>query len=114
MDLKGVGLMSFYRVKDFVQKAASIGQDRYPETMGKFYVVNAPWGFSTIWSIISGFLDPVTVAKIKILGSGYKDELIKQVDPENLPKDLGGNCQCQGGCSLSDAGPWNPNVKQVA
>jgi hypothetical protein len=114
MDLQSIGISSFWSVKEYVRQAASIGQDRYPETMGKFYVINAPWGFSTVWSVVKGFLDPVTVEKINILGSSYKDELRKQISPENLPKDLGGECNCQGGCSLSDAGPWNPNVKQVA
>ncbi|KAF8665681.1 hypothetical protein AX16_000134 [Volvariella volvacea WC 439] len=107
LDLNGVGLTSFYRVKDFVMQAASIGQDRYPETMGKFYIINAPWAFSAVWAVVKPWLDEVTVKKINILGSGYKDELLKQIPAENLPKEFGGTCQCAGGCSLSDAGPWN-------
>ena len=35
MDLNGVGISQFWKVKNYVQQAASIGQDRYPETMGK-------------------------------------------------------------------------------
>ena len=31
LDLGGVSLGNFYRVKDYVAQAASIGQDRYPE-----------------------------------------------------------------------------------
>ncbi|TRM68650.1 CRAL-TRIO domain-containing protein [Schizophyllum amplum] len=107
MDLSNVGLSSFYRVKDYVMAASSIGQDRYPECMGKFYIINAPWAFTTVWGIIKGWLDPVTQEKIKILGSSYKAELIAQIGEENLPKDFGGKCSCPGGCSLSDAGPWN-------
>ena len=107
LDLAGVSLTNFYRVKDYVMQATSIGQDRYPETMGKFYIVNAPWGFSTVWSFIKPWLDEATVAKIDILGSGYKDKLLEQIPAENLPKEFGGKCECPGGCSLSDAGPWN-------
>jgi len=33
MDLNGVGISQFWKVKNYVQQAASIGQDRYPVTM---------------------------------------------------------------------------------
>ncbi len=108
LDLSNVSLTNFYRVKDYVMQAASIGQDRYPETMGKFYIINAPWTFSTVWTLIKPWLDEATVAKIDIIGSSYKDKLLAQIPAENLPKEFGGTCQCAGGCSLSDAGPWNP------
>ena len=89
-------------------QAASIGQDRYPECLGKLYVINAPRGFSAVWNVVKSRLDEVTVAKIDILGASYKDALLKQIDEENLPSVFGGKCDCPGGCSLSDAGPWNP------
>ncbi|KAF8632406.1 hypothetical protein AX17_004847 [Amanita inopinata Kibby_2008] len=111
LDLGGVSLTNFYRVKDYVFQAASVGQDRYPETMGKFYIINAPWAFSAVWSIIKPWLDEVTVSKINILGGSYKDTLIQQIPVENLPKEFGGLCECEGGCSLSDAGPWNQGSK---
>ncbi|RDB15641.1 Sec14 cytosolic factor [Hypsizygus marmoreus] len=107
LDLYNVSLSKFYQVKDYVSQASSISQDRYPETMGKFYIINAPWAFSAVWAVIKPWLDPVTVAKISILGSAYQPELLKQIPPENLPKEFGGVCQCPGGCSLSDAGPWS-------
>ena len=108
LDLHNVSLSNFYRVKDYVSQASSIGQNRYPECMGKFYIINAPYLFSGVWALVKPWLDEVTVAKINILGSNYKDELLKQIPAENLPKDFGGKCDCGGvGCSLSDAGPWN-------
>lgn len=106
LDLKGVGLGQFYKVKDYVSKASSIGQDRYPETMGRFYIINAPWGFSTVWNLIKGWLDEVTVAKIHIVGSGYQKDLVAQIPAENLPVEFGGSCKCEGGCGLADQGPW--------
>ncbi|KZT33274.1 hypothetical protein SISSUDRAFT_1011154 [Sistotremastrum suecicum HHB10207 ss-3] len=112
LDLKGVGIKQFFDVKGSVQKASEIGQDRYPECMGKFYIINAPWGFSTVWSLVKGWLDPVTVAKISILGSSYQKDLLAQIPEENLPHDLGGKCRCAQGCSLSDAGPWNLPIEK--
>lgn len=112
LDLYNVSLSNFYRVKDYVSAASSIGQDRYPETMGKFYIINAPWAFSAVWAVIKPWLDEVTVSKIDILGSGYKDKLLLNISPENLPKEFGGTCQCPGGCAVSDAGPWREKAAQ--
>ncbi|GAA5925011.1 phosphatidylinositol/phosphatidylcholine transfer protein SEC14 [Sporobolomyces koalae] len=111
MDLKGVGLRSFYQVKNYVQEASAISQNNYPESMGKFYVINAPFGFSTVWSLVKGWLDPATVAKIHILGSSYQSELLRQCPSDSLPKFLGGTCDCPEGCSMSDAGPWKGRTK---
>lgn len=106
MDLKGVGLSKASSVYAYVKQASAISQNYYPERLGKMYLINAPWGFSSVFSVVKGFLDPVTVAKIHILGSGYQKELFEQVPKENLPKIFGGTCDCPGGCQLSDAGPW--------
>ncbi|KAG6878445.1 hypothetical protein C0992_008164 [Termitomyces sp. T32_za158] len=110
LDLANVSLTSFYRVKDYIMQASSIGQDRYPERMGKFYIINAPWAFSAVWKVIKPWLDDVTVSKVDILGSGYKETLLGQIPAENLPVAFGGTCACPGGCALSDAGPWNVNA----
>jgi len=48
----------------------------------------------------------VTVSKIDILSSDYVKTLAQQIPLENLPKFLGGKCECPGGCTLSNAGPW--------
>ncbi|KAF8207219.1 CRAL-TRIO domain-containing protein [Mycena galopus ATCC 62051] len=110
LDLGGVSLSSFVRVKDYVSAATHIGQNYYPECMGAFYVVNAPMGFSTVWHAVKPWIDEVTVGKIHILGGPkeYAPELLAQIDEGCLPKEFGGACQCAGGCSLSDVGPWNP------
>jgi len=106
LDLGNISISSFYRVKDYVMQASSVGQNRYPETMGKFFIINVPWTFSAVWSIIKPWLDEVTVKKINILSGAYRDELLKQIPIENLPKQFGGECDCPEGCSMSDAGPW--------
>lgn len=106
MDLKGVGISKASQVYSYVRSASSLSQNYYPERLGRLYVINAPWGFSGVWSIIKGWLDPVTVQKIHILGSGYKKELLAQVPAENLPVEFGGTCKCEGGCQFSDMGPW--------
>ena len=106
MDLKGVGLGKANSVYGYVKSASAISQNYYPERLGKLYVINAPWGFSTVFSVIKGFLDPVTVNKIHVLGGNYQHELLTQVPAENLPKQFGGKCECSEGCMFSDQGPW--------
>lgn len=106
MDLKGVGVSKVSSVYAYVKQASAISQNYYPERLGKLYLINAPWGFSSVFSVVKGFLDPVTVQKIHVLGSGYQSELLGQVPKENLPKLFGGECNCGGSCALSDAGPW--------
>jgi len=106
MDLGGVGLLSAKQVYGYVQEASKISQNNYPERMGKFYLINAPWGFASVWSIIKRWLDPVTVDKISILGGSYQSTLLQQIPAENLPSNFGGTCRCPGGCELSDEGPW--------
>lgn len=70
------------------------------ETMGHVTIINAPKTFATIWKAIKGWLAPQTQAKIEILGSDYQSRLLEDVDPENLPAELGGTCQCPEGWSV--------------
>lgn len=81
--------------------------------MGKFYIINAPYLFSTVWTLVKPWLDEVTVKKISILDSSYPKTLMEQIPADSLPKTLKGVCQCEGGCSLSDSGPWK-DVEAVA
>lgn len=59
------------QVRAILKAAAKITSDNYPENMGAMYVVNAPFVFSACWSMVKGFMDEKTVAKIKILGGSY-------------------------------------------
>ncbi len=106
MDMKGVGVGRIPSVYGYLKSVTAVSQDYYPERLGKLYIINAPWGFSSVFSFVKSFLDPITVAKIHVLGSGYQKELLAQVSAENLPKDFGGHCECKGGCQFSDEGPW--------
>jgi hypothetical protein len=106
MDAKGVSLGMAPSVYGYLQQASGVSQNYYPERLGKLYIINAPWGFAAVFGMIKSFLDPVTVAKIHVLGSGYQKELLAQIPKENLPTTLGGECNCPGGCMFSDLGPW--------
>lgn len=106
MDMKGVGVGRIPSVYGYLKSVSAISQDYYPERLGKLYIINAPWGFASVFSFVKSFLDPITVAKIHVLGSGYQKDLLSQIPAENLPKEFGGDCECEGGCQFSDEGPW--------
>ncbi|OAP65424.1 hypothetical protein AYL99_01396 [Fonsecaea erecta] len=106
MDMKGVGVGRIPSVYGYLKSVSAISQDYYPERLGKLYIINAPWGFASVFSFVKSFLDPITVAKIHVLGSNYQKELLQQIPAENLPKEFGGECECEGGCQFSDDGPW--------
>ncbi|KAL1918169.1 uncharacterized protein VTP21DRAFT_3435 [Calcarisporiella thermophila] len=105
-DLKGLSLRQVPMALGFIKRIAAIAQDNYPELMGKMIIINAPFLFSGAFNMIKPFLDEVTASKIVILGSKYQTELLKYVDPQNLPEEFGGKCRCPEGCKVSDAGPW--------
>ncbi|CAD8202218.1 unnamed protein product [Paramecium pentaurelia] len=111
LDLKGGSMkMVSKQVYNFIQLASNIGQNNYPEILGKMYIVNAPMMFTGIWAMIKIWLDEKTKNKITILGSSYKEELLKHIDIDNLPDFLGGNSKCENTDALSlNIGPWNPD-----
>lgn len=80
------------------------------------YIINAPMLFTAVWSVVKQLLDEVTVKKIQIIGSNYKNVLRETIDEENIPDFLGGKCRCPGGCANADIGyriltrPWNDNT----
>lgn len=112
LDANGIGLTSLFGpIKGFIKIASDIGQDYYPEMLGKMTIVNAGLLFRAVWSMVKGFIDPKTQAKISLLKSTYKDDLLAIVDEDKLPSFFGGKCTCSGfvcGCLGSDIGPWNP------
>ncbi len=112
LDANEIGITSLVGpIKGFLKLASDIGQDYYPEMLGKMTIVNVGFLFRAIWSMVKGFIDPKTQAKITLLKSNYKDELLKLVDEDKLPSFFGGKCTCENflyGCLGSDIGPWNP------
>ena len=89
---------------------SSIGQEYYPETLGTMFIINAPFLFSSIWSGIKIFIDKRTQEKIQILGSNYKNEMLKYVDEENIPNFFGGRADSD---LERNFGPWNPDGLEI-
>ena len=117
LDISGVGFNSLRKeVRSFLGSIIGISSQNYPELLGRMYIVNAPYVFQGIWSVIKPWIDPNTRKKIFILGKNFHDTLAEDLDVDQLPVFLGGKCQCNPsigeeelhGCLYSDKGPWNP------
>lgn len=110
MDLSNASIRSLYNALHFLKEASKIGQHYYPERMGKFYIINAPYLFSGAWALVKPFLDAVTVEKIHILRYDFKKEVLQQIDENNLASSVGGLSISEDPkvpIEMSDIGPWN-------
>ena len=77
----------------FIKSMASVDSDHYPERLGLCIIINAPSMLSFSWRVIAGFLDDVTKAKIKILGTDpneWRPVLLSVIDEDQIPKMYGG------------------------
>lgn len=85
-DLEGWGMTTHgtTRGTDFTKEVLVTAQNHYPERLHMALIVNAPWLFSTAWSLIAGWLDEKTQKKVKFLKS--KKELTQWIDKSKLPK----------------------------
>jgi hypothetical protein len=97
---------------NFVKLTSQNSQNYYPEILGQMFVVNSGLMVKAAWSVVKAFIDDKTKKKIITCGSDYKKKLLEHVDAANLPKSLGGECDCGGaGCIYSNSGPWNVDGK---
>ena len=115
-----VGELSLYdtvshgEVLAALKKIAAVDADHYPENLGTTLVCNAPWSFTTAWSVVRLFLDAKTQSKFKVLGKGDAQlralgETLGGID--KVPAFLGGKCACPGGCVSVD--PAREPTKRV-
>ena len=82
-------------------------QRYYPEMLYSCYIVNAPMFFEAHFETeVCPNLSNDTKAKITVTGSSTHNDLIQNIDPSELPKLYGGNCDCEASCVYSDRGPW--------
>jgi hypothetical protein len=109
VDLLGLttSLMS-KSILNFVMKQMNIVTNYFPGILGGLYFINTGLIFRGIWNTCKFFYNVQTRNRIKLLGFQYKSELLNRIKEENLPKFIGGLCNCDPyGCLFSNVGPWN-------
>jgi hypothetical protein len=88
-DLNGfyVSMAAKANVRAMVRKIIYVAQAQYPERVEKIYMINAPFGFSTAWSLVSVLLDQKTASKVVFCS---KEDLMEDIDMETLSTAYGG------------------------
>jgi CRAL/TRIO domain len=89
-DLKGfyLSMVTKSNVRQMIKKLIYVAQAQYPERLQKVYLVNAPYGFQTAWSLIRPLLDSKTSSKISFVS---QESLLEDIDRSVLSKVYGGN-----------------------
>ena len=101
------------QIMDFINKLIDVCSKYYPGIMEEFIFVNTSLIFRSIWAPCKYLYEYETRERIKLLGFDYKNELLKKIQYENLPKFFGGLCNCQPyGCIFSNVGPWNEQISE--
>lgn len=91
MDISGISMMQFWGLKNHIHTLAYLASAYYPETLGTIFIVGAPGFFGVVFGWIKGWLDPVTVAKIRIVDRGEVLSALEEViDKASIPKAYGG------------------------
>lgn len=111
IDLKGVGTSTFFNkeLRNFLNICAKMGQDYYPEVLGKCFIINAPMLFKGIWSIVSTMLDERTVNKFIMESGNGLETMKKHLDIDLLPVSLGGKNDAK----LNELnGPWKKELEE--
>eukprot|EP00483_Globobulimina_turgida_P011821 UN11843 len=72
MDLAGFSASHFgSNYRTIVREIIGDEQNVFPETLYVLFLINAPFAFRMIWRILGTFIDPITYAKIKVVGSDF-------------------------------------------
>jgi hypothetical protein len=90
-DLDGLGLKHLWKpALDVFIEFLTIAQAHYPDLLHVCYVINAPSIFPVAYSIVKPFLAEGTQTKIRVMGSDFKEHLLKDIDADQLPVHWGG------------------------
>jgi hypothetical protein len=89
-DLSGLSMSPNSAAMQLFKDTIYIDQTFYPERLGKLFLINAPFIFSPIFSIIKPFVDPVTIQKFVLAHDAGTKELLKEIDESVLLIEYGG------------------------
>ncbi len=68
-DLKDLSYSLDFMALNTFRRTLAVDEAAYPERLHTLYMINTPFFFTTIWSMIRGWINPVTAAKIQMIGA---------------------------------------------
>lgn len=93
MDLNKLSFRMDSRATKLFKDTIDIDQSYYPERLGLLFLINAPWIFKPLWSLISRWIDPHTCEKFHVLGADYAPTLKQFIDEDQIPIEYGGTAE---------------------
>ncbi|NWZ83575.1 S14L2 protein, partial [Poecile atricapillus] len=90
-DCEGLGLKHLWKpAVDTYGEILSMFEENYPESLKRLFIVKAPKLFPVAYNLVKHFLSEDTRKKVVVLGSNWKEELQKYIDPAQIPVEYGG------------------------
>ncbi|XP_036624869.1 SEC14-like protein 2 isoform X2 [Trichosurus vulpecula] len=90
-DLEHLGLKHFWKpATEVYQEFFSVLENNFPETVKNLIVVKAPKLFPVAYNVVKAFISEETRKKIVVLGANWKEDLLKFINPDQLPVEYGG------------------------
>ena len=106
-DLNHVSLLSGpdKRFTAVLGKSSKLSEEYYPQLLDRAVLINVPYVFGAIWSLMKPLLSAKTRSKVAICGASdtrtgdvSKCPFAKLLNLDTVPSFLGGRCKCKGGC----------------
>lgn len=94
LDMTGLKLSALSQIK-LMTIISSVDDQNYPEKTETYYIVNAPYIFSSCWKVVKPLLQERTRKKVQVLQGCGREELLKIMDYSSLPHF----CRREGACS---------------
>jgi hypothetical protein len=94
IDMNGLGF-AHRNALPLLNACMTLDSLRYPEFIGKLFVLNTPWVAPMMYNAAAPFVPSEIRARVYVLKD--QGDLTEHVAPDQLPVELGGTCSLHGG-----------------
>jgi hypothetical protein len=113
MDMKGMSFWPRAGGVSVFKRILLIDSKYYPELLANHFIINAPFIFTGVWAMIKPWLDPITAAKINVMGKHYLPTLLEKIDAAQIPIEFGGTSKMFLDNALTQEGEAEKYVEEI-